>query len=762
MVPNLDPSKILLFLRDETLVLDREQPQRAFSVIRSPAPKDLAAIAAAVDGRRSLDEICGALDSYDAESVAHVIESLTGLVFRREAPAPAPLAPPITIVGRGDLALRLARACGATRLLWLGDDPPAAPELAIEPVAPGELANRLRSEDHVVAVHGAVALADALEVNRIALAAGVVCLHVLPDADTLVVGPCTVPFKTACLECSLINRYFENHRADHASHALQSLRGAEEMAPADAFVAAAAAAIVRELTGLVHGSPYPTLLGSQLRLSLAGGIRPIELVPTTNCESCRGCNAEPLDRGVQTGRIPALAPLDHARRLVADTSGGVRSIDLDEAQRRVTAAMKQVGTELHVRGYSERLRSRYPELLDLPFVAMDAQLTFSRAAPFVIARPPEPCFGKGAIVAQALCSGMFEVFERTLQMYRGGVRIVRAPYAEVRDHAIDMTRFTQGVLDIPDRGPRANFDPAIEIDWCWARCLETERPILVPAHALFPGIFNTTERDPLFTFRGAHVEMPRCGSSGLAAGATREDAVLQGLYELVEHDARLIQCRSGVPAPLLDPATIDEPATRKLLDIVDAAGFDVVLRYLSRDIRVPVVEAYLTSRRDLTFFRVPGWGAHHDPAIAIRRAITEAVQCIGAVESVASQTFRYGMYSITNSFHESRYCVDRADGTIAFADLPRPPAQWTTIGDYLRAAVNEVLAALPGADLCFFDYPSPGVEGVHVTRVFATELVRNLHQTAIVQDRVRDAYRAAGRGDRRLQLAELFLGELKI
>lgn len=762
MVPKLDPAKTLLFLRSETLVMERERPQQAFSVIRSPAPGDLAAITAAVDGRRSLDEICSVLDSYETESVVKVIESLTGLVFQRSEPPPAPAAPRITIVGRGSLAIRLARACGATRLLWVGDDAPADADLAIEPVARAALARRLRDEPQIVAAHDGGSLADAIEINRIALATGTTCVHVLAEADTLVVGPCTVPFKTACLECSQINRYFENYRADDASHALHGLSLATLAPPHDAFVAEAAATVVRELTGLASGSPYPMLFGSQLRMSLADGIRPVELVPTTNCESCRGCNAEELDHDVRTERIPALAPLDTARPLVTDTSGGVRSIDLEEAQRRVAAAAARLGAELHVRGYSERLRARYPELLDLPFVAMDARLTYSPDAPFVIARPPEPCFGKGAIVPQALCSGMFEFVERTLQMYRGGVRIVRAPYAAVRDHAIDMMHFTHGVLDIPDRGPRVDFDPAHEIDWCWARCLATERPILIPAYALFPGIFNTRERDPLFTFRGAHVEMPRCGSSGLAAGATREDAVLQGLYELVEHDTRLIQCRTGVPAPAIDPATIDEPSTRKLLDVIAASGFDVVLRYLSRDIRIPVVEAYLTSQRDLTFFRVPGWGAHHDPAIAIRRALTEAVQCIGAVESVASQTFRYGMYSITNSFHENQYCVDRTDGTIAFGDLPRPAGRWTTIGDYLRAAVSDVLAAVPGSDLCFFDYPSHGLEGVHVTRVFATGLVRTLHQTAIVQDRLRDAYRAAGRGDRRLELAELFLGDLKI
>src|SRR5690606_12668747 len=118
-----------------------------------------------------------------------------------------------------------------------------------------------------------------------------------------------------------------------------------------------------------------------------------------------------------------------------------------------------------------------------------------------------------------------------------GVDIVRAPYDEVRDHAIDMEYFTAGLLEVPDRGSRARFDPTAEIDWIWARCLRRGRPILAPAETLFISGFRGGRR-PQCRFRGGDIEIPWRGTSGVSAGAAREDAVLQGLYEIIENDAR--------------------------------------------------------------------------------------------------------------------------------------------------------------------------------------------------------------------------------
>src|SRR5690606_36740968 len=102
---------------------------------------------------------------------------------------------------------------------------------------------------------------------------------------------------------------------------------------------------------------------------------------------------------------------------------------------------------------------------------------------------------------------------------------------------------------------------------------------------------------------------------------------------IIENDARNLQNRSGTPAPAIAVDSIEEPLIRELLARIAAAGFALTLRYLTGDIGIPVIEAYLSSSRDLTYFRVPGYGCHHDPAIAIRRALTEAIHTLGAAEA---------------------------------------------------------------------------------------------------------------------------------
>lgn len=121
-------------------------------------------------------------------------------------------------------------------------------------------------------------------------------------------------------------------------------------------------------------------------------------------------------------------------------------------------------------------------------------------------------------------------------------------------------------------------------------------------------------------------------STGLAAGNDVLEAVSHAVCEVVERDAMTLwnhtpaQARAGRE---VDPATVDDPGCRELLDAYDAAGVGVRMADLTTDVGLPVFRATVIDTRPGSVRGVPaatGYGCHPARAVALSRALTEAAQ----------------------------------------------------------------------------------------------------------------------------------------
>ena len=65
----------------------------------------------------------------------------------------------------------------------------------------------------------------------------------------------------------------------------------------------------------------------------------------------------------------------------------------------------------------------------------------------------------------------------------------------------------------------------------------------------------------LVKFKGDYVPV---GSSGLSAGAALEDAILQGLFEVIEHDAWCIGQSNKTKLPIIDYSTVKKESHARL------------------------------------------------------------------------------------------------------------------------------------------------------------------------------------------------------
>ena len=123
-----------------------------------------------------------------------------------------------------------------------------------------------------------------------------------------------------------------------------------------------------------------------------------------------------------------------------------------------------------------------------------------------------------------------------------------------------------------------------------------------------------------------HLQM---GSNGLASGGSLEDAILGGLYEIIERDAwtlhqYLLDYCGVMPkrTPLVNLPQRLETLVRK----IEGAGVKLHLFEITNDYSVPVYSAILLDRTGNCAGTFGGYGAHLNAEIAAVRAITEAIQ----------------------------------------------------------------------------------------------------------------------------------------
>ena len=208
----------------------------------------------------------------------------------------------------------------------------------------------------------------------------------------------------------------------------------------------------------------------------------------------------------------------------------------------------------------------------------------------------------------------------------------------------------------------------------------------------------------------------RSNSNGCAAGSSLEDAVLQGLLELVERDAVAIWWYNRTPMPGMDLDAFHDPWIDELRAVHAGLGREVWLLDVTSDLGVPAMVAVSRRtngpREDIMF----GCGAHLDPRIAARRALTELNQCMPMVcEPVDLSVFDVDM----RRWMETTCLADHPWLAPDPAVLPHDPfhhgyTHRRDLTDDIRAIQETVEAK--GMELLVLDQTRPDI-GLPVVRV---------------------------------------------
>ena len=235
--------------------------------------------------------------------------------------------------------------------------------------------------------------------------------------------------------------------------------------------------------------------------------------------------------------------------------------------------------------------------------------------------------GKGITETQARVGCLGEAIERYSWAYQGDEPRRLASLEELGADAIHPNAcmlFSDAQYAAPSaRDPGASrwwlvpppLDPQTRIEWSPVWSLTAQRRRYLPTMLLYGGY-------------PAPPDLAYCvgDPSGNAAGNSLEEAVLQGVLELVERDALAIWWYNRVRRPAIALEAVDDPYVRRLVPWHERRGRALWALDLTTDLGIPVVAA--VSRRlgggaDALLF---GFGAHLDPGIALTRALLELTQ----------------------------------------------------------------------------------------------------------------------------------------
>jgi oxazoline/thiazoline synthase len=245
--------------------------------------------------------------------------------------------------------------------------------------------------------------------------------------------------------------------------------------------------------------------------------------------------------------------------------------------------------------------------------------------------------GKGVTATQAQASALCEALERHSGHYQGDEPVLRASFRALDNdgvHPDAVQLFHQRQFAERSRWNRElpqphhvcdPFDEDAEIDWTPVWSLAGERRLL-PTALLYYGVPQP-----------AGQQFCRADSNGAAAGSSLAQALLYGLYELIERDSVALWWYNRTGQSGIDLTNCGDAWIGRLQEVHAGLGREVWALDLTSDLAVPVVAAL--SRRTGTGAEdiVLGFGAHLDPRLALRRALTELNQSLAPVADMRAE-----------------------------------------------------------------------------------------------------------------------------
>ena len=315
--------------------------------------------------------------------------------------------------------------------------------------------------------------------------------------------------------------------------------------------------------------------------------------------------------------------------------------------------------------------------------------------------------GKGISKEHAKASAMMEGFERYSGERQDSDESIVKTVNELDEKYIDPKS-----LNLSKEFEKRDINEIL-LEWSRTHDLITDDDYLIPTNAIYHPYTHGDDVESLF----------KSNTNGLASGNILEEAILHGIFEVIERDAWSIFELTHKNYSQINLDTIESDIVNETIDRFTSKGINIKLMDFTADIKVPTIAASAddTITKDAGLLTL-GIGTHLDPEVAILRALTEvaqsrATQINGAREDTVRADFAreagYERMKRINKFY-----FKQEEEQINLSDIENKST--TSIDEDLEI-VKEELVSNEIEHVLYYDLTRPELD-VNVVRVIIPEM----------------------------------------
>ena len=221
--------------------------------------------------------------------------------------------------------------------------------------------------------------------------------------------------------------------------------------------------------------------------------------------------------------------------------------------------------------------------------------------------------GKGISKDHAKASAMMEGFERYSAEKQESDDTIFATPNEIGEKG---EYIEPKSLNLPQKFEKADLGDT-RFEWNLAHDIITGNDYYVLSNAVFHPYNHDSDVESLF----------KSNTNGLASGNVLEEAILHGIFEVIERDAWSIFEMTHKNYSQINIDSIESELINEIIDKFESQGIKIKLMDFTADINIPTIAASAddTVTRDAGLLTL-GIGTHLDPEVAILRALTEVAQ----------------------------------------------------------------------------------------------------------------------------------------
>ncbi|MCP3953522.1 MAG: tetratricopeptide repeat protein [Desulfobacterales bacterium] len=330
----------------------------------------------------------------------------------------------------------------------------------------------------------------------------------------------------------------------------------------------------------------------------------------------------------------------------------------------------------------KRVRTKF-ETLDLDILEstrridngrLDIPVFFSRCGKDARARTgTTKQMGKGATPEQAEASAVMELVERFsfFSFCHNPANFFTDTYKNLKSKALPFDMIARSVHDISDEldVARPLFE-SLPLKWTTGYNLTQDRAVLIP----FDWFYMINE------------------FNGPSAGNCIEEAVSQGICEIVERHVSSVISRGHRQVPRIRPESATDPAVKDMLAKYERAGIRLFISDFSLDIGIPSVGVLAYDPATFPAESEIVWtaGTTPDPQKALSRTLTEVAQLAGDFNTGANFVAS-GLPKFTRL--ESANFITTEENFVDIGDLP------DLSDNNIKTEIHNLLGALSKNDM---------------------------------------------------------------